>query len=200
MGWLRWGGILLGAISLFSLVQKLTSSEVAPIFDDMMRFYRAALYPLADLIIFALEWSLSLINLRLPTIPQDIVIIYILIGTTFFQSLLRCDQVILHQLDEIIRKHNLSGSKITKSGRIERVQPHYMLVVLAISLLAWPLAVLSRIRDQSTDYIVSSTVKELYVYRTRWLVDMTLPLWFLEISLLVATFLALFGINAYLTY
>ncbi len=64
--WFRWFGILLGAISLFSLVQKLSDFGLSPIFKDMLAFYRAAFHPVADLIISGLSWAFSLVFDKMP--------------------------------------------------------------------------------------------------------------------------------------
>jgi hypothetical protein len=86
--WFRWFGILLGAISLFSLVQKLSDFGLAPIFKDMLAFYRAFFHPLADIITTGLRWVLALVSIKLPQIPADAVVIYLLIGAACFRSYL----------------------------------------------------------------------------------------------------------------
>jgi hypothetical protein len=83
--WLRWGGILLGAISLFSLAQKLYSFGLVPIFNDLLSFYRAALHPVVDAVTTGLRWTLDLISIKLPLIPPDAVIVYTLFGSAFIR-------------------------------------------------------------------------------------------------------------------
>jgi hypothetical protein len=86
--WLRWGGVLLGAISLFSFVQKLRDFGLAPIFNDVLNFYRTVLYPIADALAGGMRWVLSLIDITLPSVPPDLIIIYALIGSAAFRSAL----------------------------------------------------------------------------------------------------------------
>jgi hypothetical protein len=75
---MRWGGIFLGALSLFSLAQKLWNFGLAPIFKEALNFYRVSLYPVAEMVMTGLAWLLSHFSLSLPLIPQDGVILYIL--------------------------------------------------------------------------------------------------------------------------
>ncbi len=79
--WLRWFGVLVGAISVFSLMQKLYGLGLAPIFEDMLNFYHAVLHPVANAITAGLRWLLSLIHVRLPEIPSDVVILWVVIGS-----------------------------------------------------------------------------------------------------------------------
>ena len=45
---LRWLGILLGAVSLFSLAQKLYEFATAPVVGDLLPYYRESLHPLVS--------------------------------------------------------------------------------------------------------------------------------------------------------
>lgn len=81
--WLRWFGILVGAISIFSLMQKLYGFGLAPVFKDLLGFYHAILHPVANAITSCLRWLLGLISITLPEIPADIVIVWVLIGSSF---------------------------------------------------------------------------------------------------------------------
>ncbi len=141
--WLRWGGVLLGAISLFSLVQKLSDFGLAPIFKDMLGFYRATFHPIADIIINALKWALALVSIRLPKIPPDVVVIYLLIGT----ALLR------HAMSVTYKKRDYLVQGATYSGDIseqeKRRQTKYWegaartsLMLSALFSLLWPVGIL----------------------------------------------------------
>ena len=46
MSYLRWGSIFVGALSLFSLLERLINFGIAPHVDAILSFYRGALYPL----------------------------------------------------------------------------------------------------------------------------------------------------------
>ena len=75
---LRWGGIFLGALSIFSLMQKLGTLRVAPVFGDMLNFYRTSLYPVEETLMAGLKWLFAHFSLALPIAPPDIVILYTL--------------------------------------------------------------------------------------------------------------------------
>jgi hypothetical protein len=66
--WLRWGGILVGAISLFSLAQERYHFALAPGIQNALDYYRSSLHPLAE----GLSQKLR------PGIPGDLVAIYLL--------------------------------------------------------------------------------------------------------------------------
>ncbi len=85
--WLGWGSVLLGAISLFSLVHKLINFGLAPVAQDILSFYRAIFYPIANAIIGAIVWAFSLVQIHLPPIPPDPVIIYALVGGSLFRMI-----------------------------------------------------------------------------------------------------------------
>lgn len=76
--WFRWLGVLLGAISLFSLSQKLWNFGISSVFSDILSFYRTLFHPAAELIISGLRWVLASISVKLPNIPADAVVIYML--------------------------------------------------------------------------------------------------------------------------
>ena len=83
--WVRWGEILLGAISIFSLTQRLFDLNVVPIFKDMLGFYHTVLHPIANMFVFIIRQILNLISIRLPNIPADIIIIYLILAAAFFR-------------------------------------------------------------------------------------------------------------------
>jgi hypothetical protein len=80
--WIRSGGILLGAISLFSLSAKLFNFGLAPVIEDFLKFYRDLLYPLADALLTSIKWAVHLVHIELPKIPSDALIIYCVIASS----------------------------------------------------------------------------------------------------------------------
>jgi hypothetical protein len=87
--WSRAGGILLGAISLFSLVQKLYGFGLASVIKDMVAFYRALFHPIANVILDGLGWLVHLVGWTLPHIPADPVVIWVLMGATLIRAAIR---------------------------------------------------------------------------------------------------------------
>ncbi len=75
---LGWASILLGAVSLFSLMEKLGNFRLAPVFQEVLNLHRSTLYPVGEAIIFGLRRLLSIININLIPILPDVAIIYIL--------------------------------------------------------------------------------------------------------------------------
>ena len=65
---LRWGGIFLGALSIFSLMQKLGTFRVAPVFGDVLNFYRTSLYPVEETLMAGLRWLFAHFSLALPIV------------------------------------------------------------------------------------------------------------------------------------
>jgi hypothetical protein len=84
--WFRWGSILLATISVFSLTQKLFGFGFAPIVQDLVSFYKATLYPVANIIHFGLAFVFGLFGIKLPDIPRDIIIIYFILGGTLARA------------------------------------------------------------------------------------------------------------------
>jgi hypothetical protein len=67
---LRWGGILLGAIALFSLAHERYAFALSPPVRNALDHYRWSLHPLAE----------SLTQRLRPGIPADVVIIYFVLA------------------------------------------------------------------------------------------------------------------------
>jgi hypothetical protein len=77
---LRWLGILLGAVALFSLAQKLYEFATAPVIGDLLPYYRASIHPLVSVFSDALEHGTQAIGLAWPLLSADFVIIYFALG------------------------------------------------------------------------------------------------------------------------
>jgi hypothetical protein len=73
---LRWGGILLGAIALFSLAHERYHFALAPGIQNALDHYRSGLHPLAE----------GLSQRLRPGIPSDLVIIYLLFALILLWS------------------------------------------------------------------------------------------------------------------
>ncbi len=78
MSYLRWGSIFVGALSLFSLLERLINFGIAPHVDAILSFYRGALYPLGDRLIVYLKMLLAAYHINVPALPLDAVILYTL--------------------------------------------------------------------------------------------------------------------------
>jgi hypothetical protein len=78
MNMLRWTSIFVGAISLFSLLERFINFGVAPHFNALLSFYRGALYPLEDRLIAYMKLLLATYHVSVPQLPSDAVILYTL--------------------------------------------------------------------------------------------------------------------------
>jgi hypothetical protein len=112
--WFAWFGVLIGAVSIFSMSQTAFGFGLAQIFKDLIEFYRAAFHPVADFVTSGLRWLLSLLSIPLPYISPDIVVTYILIGAAFFRftftpatQLVPINPVIYFLLHSLIWPHSL---------------------------------------------------------------------------------------------
>lgn len=75
---LRWLGILLGAVSLFSLAQQLYDFPTAPVISDLLPYYRSNIQPLVSVFSGALERASHAIGLAWAS--ADFIIIYFALG------------------------------------------------------------------------------------------------------------------------
>jgi hypothetical protein len=75
---LGWIGIFVGATSLFSLLERFAHFGLAPRLDTMLSAYRTGLFPVADKIIVFLRYLLRIINVNMPWIPPEIIVLYTL--------------------------------------------------------------------------------------------------------------------------
>ena len=67
--WLRWGAVLLGAISLFSLAHERYAFALVPVIQDALDHYRSCL-----------NHGLDVASLKWPGIPSDLIVIYLVLG------------------------------------------------------------------------------------------------------------------------
>jgi hypothetical protein len=186
--WFRWGGILLGAMSLFSLIQKLYGFGLAPVFKHFVAFYRAAFYPLADIIIGGMTWLFALAGLRLPQISSDIIVIYVLVGAAFFRYALiyaqrkrRAQEIIYIDIDlpdEVKADYTrLTTASLSKITRLE-------IGFIFIFSLLWPVAILI-----SPFVSTGSLIHRLPLISFRS--------WTIEVCKVIGAFIMLFATNAY---
>ncbi len=77
---LRWLGILLGAVSLFSLAQKLYEFATAPVVSDLLPYYRSSLHPIVGVFSEALARGSEAIGVASPLLTADFIIIYFALG------------------------------------------------------------------------------------------------------------------------
>lgn len=82
---LRWTGIYFGAVSLFSLMEQLEHFTLAPIFDKIVNYHRAFFYPAVKYIISALRWICDILHVYMPSLPLDIVILYVIFSAAIAQ-------------------------------------------------------------------------------------------------------------------
>jgi hypothetical protein len=73
---LRWGGILIGAISLFSLVHQRYAFALIPVIQDGLDHYRSSLHPFADALLQKLSRGPGAESLHWPEIPADLIVVY----------------------------------------------------------------------------------------------------------------------------
>jgi hypothetical protein len=81
---LGWIGIFVGATSLFSLLERFAHFGVAPRLDAIVKAYRTALFPVADQVTIFWRYLLKIINVNMPWIPSEIVVLYTLLSLANF--------------------------------------------------------------------------------------------------------------------
>ena len=64
--WLQVGGIVLGALSLFKLVQRYAEFGLSSIFTDVISFYQQFFYPITQIVNLAAAFVFSLVGLHIP--------------------------------------------------------------------------------------------------------------------------------------
>ena len=79
MSTLRWICICVGAVSLFSVLERLTNFVLAPHVNNLLGLYRAFLYPFCERIIDYSQMALAAYHVHVPVLPLDLVILYALI-------------------------------------------------------------------------------------------------------------------------
>jgi hypothetical protein len=80
MSTLRWIAICVGAVSLFSLLERLTNLVLAPHVNNFLGLYRSILYPFCAKIIDYSQMALATYHIRVPILPLDFVILYTLVS------------------------------------------------------------------------------------------------------------------------
>lgn len=78
MGMLRWISIFVGAVSLFSMLERFMNLGLSPHLDSMLNFYRSALYPVAEKLVGYLKLLLGTYHISVPPLPMDAVILYVI--------------------------------------------------------------------------------------------------------------------------
>ena len=77
---LRWFALLLGAVSIFSLAQKLYEFATAPVIGDLLPYFRASIHVLAGAVSGALEQGSRAMNFASPLFSAELIIIYFVLG------------------------------------------------------------------------------------------------------------------------
>jgi uncharacterized protein YnzC (UPF0291/DUF896 family) len=84
--WIGIGSVLLGAISLFNLTRRYFQVGLSEIFSKWATFYEAIFHTLAGLLNETIIRALGYLNITFPKIPNDMIIIYILIGAARYRA------------------------------------------------------------------------------------------------------------------
>ena len=203
LGWFEWLSILLAGFSFFSLVQKLFGFGVASIFKDLVSFYRAVFYPIADVIMGGLHWLFALVSIELPHIPQDIVVTYTLIGSALCK----------YSVSDFRKaaRHWEKGEVDSRGGTTRATEkPSKLTNVIKVGLysLIWPVALFLGLKQ---DRVICAFEIELEwksgkINRitnrppTSIVVELKFRDWAWEITKVAIAFIVLFIANAYFTY
>jgi hypothetical protein len=204
--WLRWFSILLGAISLFSLAQKLGHLDLAPIFKDMLNFYRAMFHPIADTITSSLRWVLALVSIKLPQIPADVIVMYFLIGATLGRLWIKERFIserenteyqnaglerVYKNIDPGLLNFYKQGAEYRPGFKEMFIDPFFVIILwprFAYNILHYPNAFKGGITELGNGSWLHSSP------------DLSIRKWSFELMKVIITFLSIFGINAYFTY
>lgn len=188
-------------MSLFSLVQKLTGSGIAPIFQDLITFYRAAFHPVAHVLGSFLKWLLSIVHIHIFDIPADFVILYSLFGASFFRYTYNDWQ------DYEVTKTDFNK----KEGEIILEPVPFAKGVMYIGFLSllWPIIVAGalplylywhskfmKLPESVREYPDATTV--MFISKNN-MITVNPKLWFYEMLKVMSAFLLIFGTNAYFT-
>jgi hypothetical protein len=78
MSSLRWTSICIGALAVFSLMERFINFGLSPHLNTILSVYRGALYPIGQKV-FDLAKSLAMpYHINLPAMPLDTVILYVI--------------------------------------------------------------------------------------------------------------------------
>jgi hypothetical protein len=80
MNMLRWSAIVVGAVSLFSLLERLTAFMLAPDVGAALGLYRSVIYPFVERFIDLSKTLAAGYHIRVPILPLDFVILYALVS------------------------------------------------------------------------------------------------------------------------
>jgi hypothetical protein len=78
MSTLRWTSICIGALALFSLMEKFINFGLAPHLNTVLSIYRGALYPIGQKLFDIVKSLVMPYHVNLPVLPLDAVILYVL--------------------------------------------------------------------------------------------------------------------------
>jgi hypothetical protein len=107
---LRWLGILLGAVSIFSLSQGFYDFATAPVVCDLLPYYRSVIHPIAAAFSHALARGSQAISLASPLLSPDLVIVYAALGFIL---------LVLYVSDDLEWKR--SGERVSIASLLGRV-------------------------------------------------------------------------------
>ena len=85
---MRWIAICVGAVSLFSLLERLTSFVLAPRVNSLLGLYRATVYPYCSRLIDYSQVTLASYHIRLPALSIDFAILYTLVSLAVAQFMI----------------------------------------------------------------------------------------------------------------
>jgi len=200
-GWFEALGVILGGFSLFSLVQKLFGFGLASILKDLINFYRAVFYPIADAITSALQGTFALLSIQFPHIPQDIVVTYVLIGAALCR----------YSVSDFTRaaRHLERGETDRRGGTIrtsDRPSSFRNKMIVGLYSLVWPIAILLGLKSERI--ICTFRVrrqrygKKLVTPRPDEFINVQLKFrdWAEELGKVIVAFVILFIANAYFTF
>lgn len=84
---LRFLSILAGGMSLFTLARVAIDFGLSPVFEQIVWYYQALVYPIIGLLERPLVWLFTQLGWRLPEGWQDVVVLYFIFGGAFFRSM-----------------------------------------------------------------------------------------------------------------
>jgi hypothetical protein len=212
MGWyLRIGGILLAAISLFRLVHTWLQFGLKPIFVKMVEWYGALFEPLGVAFNSGLKFIFSWIKVTPPHIPSEVLILWLLLGSALYRK----NTADKEKEIEYKRRHKTSA-ELNESNVIAD-----SILGITADIVLWP-GELSRIRDLSLNRKRLAKIRAEYSeYEIDWELSDDDRLvrkhereiehlnfsikyhseflwgWFFQIAIVILAFVLLFAFNAY---
>ncbi|MFZ1108285.1 MAG: hypothetical protein WAN43_08065 [Rhodomicrobium sp.] len=131
--WLYWSGVLMGAVTLFSLAQKVFELKLAPAATHVVVALRAVMYPFEKAFFGGFGFIPGLTNLEFPYAQPEIIFIYVLIGIALVRILFEAVSDI--DLDFSGNKSAADGVKasivlILKAMTYSLIWPFFLIVIL----------------------------------------------------------------------